>query len=102
MAITIKGDVGTVFQMALVNQDNQPLDLTGASVLEIIFLKPDGTFLTKTASLVGAPELGTISASFTQGDLDTEGQWGFQARVVNPLGAWKSRPGAFLVGRAYG
>ena len=45
------GDIGTEFR-ALVKDGDTVVDLTDVSTLEMFFEKPDGTTVTKAASLV--------------------------------------------------
>jgi hypothetical protein len=57
------------------------LNLSNANNISIIFQKPDGTDLTKTASLTTNGTDGKIKYTTVAGDLDQIGTWQIQARV---------------------
>jgi len=91
------GDIGTAFRVTL-NDCDVVVDLTGQTTIEILFLKPDGTALTKTASIyLGDPTLGIIEYLTVLGDLDQEGTWKIQGHVVLPTGEWHSDTEKFKV-----
>ncbi|MBT8448859.1 MAG: hypothetical protein KJO69_04170 [Gammaproteobacteria bacterium] len=90
------GDIGTVFRIALTDCD-VAVDLTGATTLEIIFLKPDATSVTKTATLFGVATDGVIQYSTIADDLDTAGIWKMQAKITLPTGTWSSDVEKFRV-----
>lgn len=65
--------------------DNGPVDLTGAGVLEVICRRADRSVLTRTATSE-TPAGGTVPsrvvAQLTTGDVQSFGEWLMQARVV--------------------
>lgn len=88
-----KGNIGTVFRFEIRNQDNVIVDLSAATELEIRFRKPDRvTVLIKIASYVTDGTDGQIQWVTVAGDLDVDGPWIRQARVVIPAGEfWTER-----------
>jgi hypothetical protein len=68
-------DTGTLIQFDV------GLDLTHATVKEVLFKKPDGTTGSWTASLVGPMILGYITQI---GDIDQSGIWTIQPKVSIP------------------
>ena len=82
-------DIGTIFEVALKDCDNA-VDLTGATTLEYIFQKPDGSLVTRTALINGDPTLGVLNYTTVSGDLDLIGSWKLQAHVILPSGEWRS------------
>ena len=76
------GDVGTIFRVNLTDQDGVALDLRTATVLEIVFVKPDCTLDTQTAVATGEP--GQISYTTVLDDIDAVGSWAFYAHIESP------------------
>jgi hypothetical protein len=74
------GDIGVVFNITVMNGATV-LNLSNANNISIIFQKPDGTDLTKTASLTTNGTDGKIKYTTVAGDLDQIGTWQIQARV---------------------
>ena len=70
----------TTFTLILVDRDNDPVDISAATVKSILFRKPDGTIVTKTASF-GSTE-GSIYYTTTDTDLDAVGVWKYRAEVT--------------------
>jgi hypothetical protein len=68
-----------------------------ATDLKIKFLKPDGTLVEKAATFTTDGTDGKIQYVTTADDLDQVDQWGIQAWVRLPSGAWHSTDGAFTV-----
>ena len=62
--------------------DPEPLDISGAGTLEIIFQKPDGTPVTETAVLTTDGTDGKMHYLTVADFLDTVGNWKRQGRVV--------------------
>lgn len=74
------GDVGVNFNITVMN-GTAVLNVSGADDIYIIFQKPDGSDLTKTATLVTNGTDGNIRYTSVSGDLDQVGTWQIQARV---------------------
>jgi hypothetical protein len=91
------GDIGTVIEVT-VSDGTGPLDLTGHTRADLIFVKPDQTKVTKTG-VVPLPETdGKITWTTTLAtDFDQAGTWQIQADVEIPGGSWKSTIGCFEV-----
>jgi hypothetical protein len=90
------GDIGTVFEVSLVD-DGVAVDLTGITVKNLIFKKPDGTVVTKIGTVYGVPANGVLRYTTLTGDLDKDGCWQIQAQITLPGGSWKSDIGVFEV-----
>lgn len=95
------GDIGTLFEVTLQDQSVTPavaVDLTGATVLEIIFkIPPDGKVV-KTATIKNPPGTdGIIQYTTVVNDLSVAGTWEIQGRIVLPSGTWSSSTEEFLV-----
>lgn len=94
-----QNDIGVVFEVTLQDK-GVAVDLTGNSALELVFRKPDGTRLNKTAALSGGATLGVIKYTSISGDLDQIGSWSLQAHIIIPNGDFRSEAGDFVVERA--
>ena len=90
------GDVGTRFLM-VIKDTHQIIDISTATTKSMIFTKPGGSKLTKTASFVTGGTDGQIYYISTAGDLDTAGTWQLQAYIVMPVGTWYSDISTFTV-----
>lgn len=90
------GDIGTVFEMTLTDQEGV-LDLTGATSLKFRFKEPDDSKWEATASLVTDGTDGKINYAFIASDLDQAGVWTLEAFVVLPSGQWTSDCISFTV-----
>jgi len=75
------GDIASRFIITLKDSDTI-VDISGATVLQIIFHKPDATILTKTATLLTDGTDGKFYwATTATTDLDQEGIWKLQGYV---------------------
>ena len=74
------GDIGVNFNITVMN-GSVPLDVSNADNIYIILQKPDGSDLTKTASVVTDGTDGNIKYTTIAGDLDQIGTWQIQAKV---------------------
>lgn len=74
------------------------VDLSSATLLRIIFHKPDATVATKTATLYTDGTDGIIYYNTITGDLDQAGVWKFQAYIeFGSGGKFHSDIGRFTV-----
>lgn len=89
-------DVGIVFRLTLKN-NRLPVDISTVTTKEIIFMKPDKTTVTKTASFGTDGTDGVLTYTVIAGDLNIKGNWKVQARVVLPSGNRWSSIGTFTV-----
>lgn len=86
-----KDDVGTVFKLEIKDQDGAVVNVSGTSVpKDIIFRKPNGTILTKTASYTTDGSDGFIQYTTGSGDLTPVGNWEYQGFVSINAGSWKT------------
>jgi len=93
-------DIGTIFEITLVDQAGAAIDVSSATVTKnIIFRKSDDaqTVITKIASFTTDGTDGKIEYQAITGDLDTLGVWHIQGYVVLSSGEWKSAIGEFRV-----
>jgi len=74
------GDYGTQISLDV------GVDISDQTACEILYMKPDGTTGTWTASLGSDNE--SVEYTTVSGDLDTSGRWKFQARVTTANGRW--------------
>jgi len=99
------GDVGTQFiatikENVLVNGVwmCKPVDISAGSNFKIIFDKPNGVGVEKTASLLTDGKDGKIQWTTTlTTDLDQDGQWKMQGKVTIGGGTWSSSIDYFRV-----
>ena len=90
------GDIGTAFEVTLKDCD-VVVDVSTASVKQIIFKKPDKTVVTKTAVFKTDGTDGIIQYITILDDLDMKGTWYIQAKVSLPTGTWSSDKSKFKV-----
>jgi len=81
-----KNDIGTAFRVTVQDGDTV-VDVSGATIKQIIFQKPSGTTVTQTATFVTDGTDGQIQYVTVSGDLDEAGKWIMQGYVV--LAAWQ-------------
>lgn len=96
------GDVGTVFETTIVDQDDLVVDISLATTKTLKFRKPDASTATKTASFVTDGTDGKLKYTTVTNDLDQAGDWKAQAVVVFTGSAtqWTSTIHDFRVGVA--
>lgn len=83
------GDIGTDFRITLYECD-EIVDISSMINGYIYLQKPDGTLLTKPASLFTDGTDGIIHYESIAGDLDQKGTWKIQGKVWLPSGEWGS------------
>lgn len=74
-------DIGTVFTV-LIKDGDDVQDVSSATTKELIFLKPSGEKLTKSASFTTDGTDGYIQYTTVDGDVDETGVWKIQAHIV--------------------
>ena len=96
------GDTGTVFTY-VVKDGSSVVDISGATVLEALYLAPDGGLLTKNCMPGG---VGNFTTDGTDGsfyytslatDFDEKGTWHDQGHVTLPTGEWHTDKEPFEV-----
>lgn len=99
MAVTQEvhlNDIGTIFRITLLS-GSTAVDVSGASSKYILFRKPDGTTLQKTATFYTDGSDGIVEYTAVSGDLNATGTWKIQARVTLTNGTWSSNQESFKV-----
>lgn len=77
------GDVATALQATIRNQDGNIIDVSSATVLQLKFIKPNRSVVTKTASLYTDGTDGIIQyITADENDFDQAGIWNIQGYVV--------------------
>ncbi len=89
-------DIGTVLELTI-TADGVAVDVSGASVKNIIFEKPDRTSITRTASFTTDGTNGKIDYATIADDLDQYGEWSIQGFITLPSGSWHTDVGKFQV-----
>src|SRR5688572_10746424 len=84
------GDIGTLFRATIRDENKAIVSLSDAVSLLMIFRKPNKTYLTKTASVVGDGSTGQIYYITEENDLDIPGTWQIQGKIEKPTGSWSS------------
>ena len=92
-----EGDVGTSLEATIYVAPKQILDLSTASVKNILFRKPDGTVHIKTADFVTDGTDGKLRYVTIASDFDQTGDWSWQARLEFTTGTWSSNVKRFFV-----
>jgi hypothetical protein len=90
------GDIGTVFEIEL-KDCLTVVNISSATVKQIIFQKPTGEVLTKTAIFSTDGTDGKLRYITVANDLDLAGTWKIQAKVVLSSGTWSSNVEKFKV-----
>lgn len=73
-------DFGWVAKLRIV-QDETPVDISGYTTRLIIFVKPDGTEVEKTATFSTDGTDGYLQYTVEDGVIDVRGSWKVRARV---------------------
>ena len=74
-------DVGTQF-LVTVTDGTSAVDISSATTKQLIFKKPSGTKLTKTASFITDGTDGKIKYNVAADDLDEAGSYKLQGKVI--------------------
>lgn len=82
-----KGDIGTQFKVTVKNQAGTVVDLSGMTTKQILFKKPSGTILTKTASFLTDGSDGILVYVTVEGDISEAGEWFLQAYYTDGTSA---------------
>ena len=91
------GDIGTTMKATITDQDGAALDVSGASTLQLIFLKPNGVQVIQTATLTSGGTDGIIQYVTVADDLDVPGVWKSQGFVIDAGKEHKSSVDVFHV-----
>jgi len=89
-------DVGTVFRLTVLD-DGAAVDLSEATTKQILFKKPSGLLLTKSAEYYTDGLDGIIDYTSASGDLSELGEWQMQAYIVTNTSSWHGTVEEFRV-----
>lgn len=92
-----KDDIGTVFRILIKNQDDEVVNIAGATTKDIIFTKPTGDRSVKAGSFYTDGTDGYLQYTTVSGDLDVVAQWQLQAHIVQSGTSFKSDIYSFRV-----
>ena len=98
-----QNDTGVIFTVTIVECDpDDPntlivKDISGATVKELNFKKPDGTVVEQTAVFTTDGSDGKIQYTSVVDDLDEAGRWFLEGYVETPTGNFTSVRGHFDV-----
>lgn len=97
-------DFGTVFSFQVVDQRNAPYDIAPATLVEVLFMRPDGSNFHRIAEIgdIDNPDSSNAEQNSAfyisqDGDFDMEGQWYCQLYTQFSWGAWHSSVISFTV-----
>lgn len=90
------GDVGTTFVL-IVSDNGSPVDISGATLLEIYLRPVGGNNIQKTAVITTDGYDGKMQYVTIAGDLDIAGLWEIQGRVQFGSNTWKTTVKQFHV-----
>jgi hypothetical protein len=90
------GDKGTEFRVTITDED-VAVDLSSATVLQLIFKKPSGETLTVDADLYTDGTDGAIYYNVVDGDLNESGVWKLQSYIEIGSTVYSSTIGTFKV-----
>lgn len=97
------GDVGTLIEVTLLDC-NTVVDLTGATVTDLVFVKPSGEKVTKEATFKTDGTDGILQYIVEEAEEEEDppffneyGTWKIQGKVVLPTGTWNSDIAKFKV-----
>lgn len=90
------GDIGTAIRLTLLDGAT-PVNISSATIKQIIFQKPDGTRVEKTATFLTNGSDGKLQYLTQAGDLDQTGTWKVQGYVAMPQWTGKTEIAKFKV-----
>lgn len=89
-------DIGTIFRATVKDQNDEVVNIASGTY-SITFKKPDGTTVTKTATLYTNGSDGIMQYSAESGLLNIKGKWQLQGFVDLPAGQWHTNIDDFTV-----
>jgi hypothetical protein len=90
-------DVGTTLEARVLDQNGRPIPIDAATILQMVFERPDKTTFVRNAELVGNGTDGRMAYLTEDGDLDAPGVWQLQGYVELPDGSWSTSVYRFKV-----
>ena len=94
-----QNDIGTVIKVQISDCSDVAIDVSAADTKQIVFKKPSGELVTKTASFFTDGTDGIISYTIISGDLSEIGTWKVQGIVTIGSNTWHSSFESFKVYR---
>lgn len=99
-----EGDIGTTFDVSVVDSDGAAIDISTATLIEFIFERPNGwPVLIGAGVLVSGGTTGRARHTWTtvngEAELYPAGTWKVQVHVVTPTMDFKTAIGRFPVKR---
>lgn len=91
------GDIGTVIEFTITDQNGTVVDVSTASTKQILLRTPYGKTMTKTAVFSSTGVDGKIKYVTVSGDINAAGDWTAQAYIITSAGSWKSDLNAISV-----
>lgn len=91
------GDVGSQFLITIKDQDDNVVDISSATTKQIIFQSPSRIDKTKTASFYTNGSDGKLVYTLSSGDIDVDGLWKYQSKIIMPSGTWYTNIEEFRV-----
>jgi len=92
-----EGDIGTQIRVTIQDRNSTAINISDATATYIIFKKPDGSTVTKTAAFLTDGIDGKIRYTSVSGDFNTVGSWKIQGYIITPSGSWHSEFESFKV-----
>lgn len=90
------GDIGTIFEVSVLD-GTTVVDISTATVKQLLLRKPSGTLLTKAAVFKTTGTDGVLQYTTVSGDLNEKGVWSLQVYIELPTGKWHSDRQNFTV-----
>lgn len=94
-----QNDIGTVFKLTIKDSNGNVVDISSASVKQVVFKKPDLTTVTKNCNFLTDGTDGIVTYTVASGDLDVAGIWMLQTYVVISGDEFRSNIISFKVHR---
>lgn len=94
-----KGSIGVAFRATILDQNDAVVDISAATVKEMIFKKPNGEVVTQDALFVTDGTDGRMQYVSASGDLDVVGLWRHQAHIIQSGTEFWTDYGSFKVHR---
>lgn len=95
-----ENDIGVVFRITITkNSDGTVLDISSATTREIVFRRPSGVIVTKTAVVTNSGTDGKMEYVSEADFLNETGNWKLQGHVIVGSNDLTTEMGAFSVNK---